>query len=134
MSAVLEPPAMLAELAQVLGDADFVAHPLEMLRAWAEACAGAVALDARYHVVEGNGDGGGNGAALTELESLALALAAYHGQVRNRDLRARAPDLSAETVRLCLVGLCARGLLVRRGRNRGSYYTVEGSLDVGAPL
>jgi len=129
MSAVLEPPAMLAELAQVLGDEDFVAHPLEMLRAWAEACAGAVALDARYHVVEGNGDGGGNGAALTELESLALALAAYHGRLRNADLRARAPDLSAETVRLCLVGLCARGLLVRRGRNRGACYALPG----GAP-
>jgi len=121
----MDAPEMLRELGEVLGDPDFERDPLGMLRAWADVAAGAEDLDARYHVTEG-----GHGAVpLTELESLALALAAYHGHLRNADLRAKAPDLSAETVRRTLCGLCTRGLLVRRGRNRGVYYALPG----GAP-
>jgi len=122
----MDAPEMLRELGEVLGDPDFERDPLGMLRAWAEVAAGAVDPNARYHLV----DGGGHGAAtLTELESVALALATYHGAIRNRDLRQRAPQLSAETIRRTLCGLCDRGLLRRVGHNSGTRYALPG----GAP-
>ena len=112
-------PAALQELAAVLADPDFTTDPGGLLRAWASAVAGDLDESARY------APRGGDPAPLGDVESLAVALATWHGRVTNGDIRRRLPEVSAETVRLRLAGLCSRGILTRKGRNSGTTYTLR---------
>ena len=112
-------PAALQELAAVLADPDFATDPGGLLRAWASAVAGDLDESARY------APRGGDPAPLGDVESLAVALATWHGRVTNGDIRRRLPEVSAETVRLRLAGLCSRGILTRKGRNSGTTYTLR---------
>ena len=122
MAEMMAAPQALAELAAVLADPDFTTDPGGLLRSWASAVAGELDESARYAPCD---DGGGHEPPLGDVESLAVALAAWHGRVRNGDVRRRLPDVSAETVRLRLAGLCSRGILTRKGRNSGTTYTLR---------
>jgi len=59
----------------------------------------------------------------------AMRVVALCGQVRNGDVRDAFPGVCAETVRADLAALCARGLLVASGNNRGRVYLPPGVED-----
>ena len=125
MGECMTAPQALQELAAVLADPDFTTDPGGLLRAWASAVAGDLDESARY-APSSESERGDTESPLGDVESLAVALAAWHGRVRNGDVRRRLPDVSAETVRLRLADLCARGILTRSGRNSGTTYTLRG--------
>ena len=62
-------------------------------------------------------------ALLNQRQAQALAYVREHSRITNREFRDLCPDVSAETARLDLGDLVARGLLVRNGRGKGTSYT-----------
>lgn len=65
-------------------------------------------------------------ALLNERQALALAHVREHGRITNREYRELCSEVSAETLRLDLADLVARGMLVRSGRKKGTIYTPAG--------
>ena len=63
-------------------------------------------------------------AGLNERQVKALAHAQRRGTINISAYRQLCPGLSDETLRLDLVSLVTRGLLVKNGRKRGTFYTV----------
>lgn len=61
-------------------------------------------------------------AGLNERQIAALLWLAEHRRITNREYREIAPDISDETVRRDLADLVERGLLLRIGDRRGTYY------------
>lgn len=59
---------------------------------------------------------------LNERQIRAMAYLEEHGRITNRAYRGLYPDVSAETVRLDLVDLVDKGLLLKVGAKRGTYY------------
>ncbi|HBY93433.1 MAG TPA: hypothetical protein DEP84_05605 [Chloroflexi bacterium] len=59
---------------------------------------------------------------LNERQERALAYLAEHGRITNRDYQTLVPDVSPETIRRDLVDLVDRGLLLRIGDKRATFY------------
>jgi ATP-dependent DNA helicase RecG len=62
---------------------------------------------------------------MNERQLRALAFIQEQGRITNRDYRALCPDVSAETLRLDLVDMVSRGILLKIGAKKGTYYTLK---------
>jgi ATP-dependent DNA helicase RecG len=62
---------------------------------------------------------------LSERQARALNFAREHGRIANRDYRELCPEVSAETLRLDLADLVRRGLLMKVGDKKGTYYILK---------
>jgi len=62
---------------------------------------------------------------MNERQTKALAYVEQHGRITNREYRTLCPDMSAETLRLDLVDLVERGILMKVGAKRGTYYILK---------
>jgi hypothetical protein len=63
-------------------------------------------------------------AGLNERQVKALACVRRRGRININAYRKLCPGLSDETLRLDLANLVSRGLLVKKGAKRGTYYTM----------
>ena len=66
---------------------------------------------------------------MNERQLKALAHLQEHKRITNRDYRALCPNVSAETLRLDLVDMVKRGLLLKIGAKKGTYYILKESPD-----
>ncbi len=62
---------------------------------------------------------------LNERQLKALNYLREHGSITNREFRALCPDVSAETIRLDLVDMVDKGLLIKIGSKKGTYYILR---------
>jgi ATP-dependent DNA helicase RecG len=62
---------------------------------------------------------------MNERQSKALAYLQQNGRITNREYQKLCPDVSPETLRLDLVDLVERGILLKVGRKRGTYYILK---------
>jgi len=62
---------------------------------------------------------------MNERQTQALAYVQEHGRITNREYRGICPDVSAETLRLDLVDLVERGILLKIGAKKGTYYILK---------
>ena len=62
---------------------------------------------------------------MNERQTRALAYVHEHGRITNREYREQCPDVTAETLRLDLVDLVERGVLLRIGDKKGTYYIMK---------
>jgi len=62
---------------------------------------------------------------VTERQARALNYVETRGRITNSDYREQCPGLSAETLRLDLAELVDRGLLLKIGAKRGTYYILR---------
>jgi ATP-dependent DNA helicase RecG len=62
---------------------------------------------------------------LNERQSMAMAHLSQAGRITNRDFQDLCPDVSAETIRRDLADLVSRGLLLRIGDKRATYYILK---------
>ncbi|HEY63266.1 MAG TPA: transcriptional regulator [Caldilineae bacterium] len=62
---------------------------------------------------------------MNERQLRALQYIQEHGRITNREYRELCPHVSAETLRLDLVDLVERGLLLKIGNKRGTYYILK---------
>jgi ATP-dependent DNA helicase RecG len=62
---------------------------------------------------------------LNERQIAALLHLAEHRRITNRDLQEIAPEVSAETLRRDLADLVERGLLLKVGEKRATYYILK---------
>ncbi len=62
---------------------------------------------------------------LNERQVQALLYVDEHGQITGRDYQALCPEVSAETLRRDLVDLVSRGLLLKIGERRATYYILK---------
>jgi ATP-dependent DNA helicase RecG len=63
--------------------------------------------------------------AMNERQNKALAYIAQNQNIRSRDYQELCPDVSPETLRLDLSDLVERGILLKIGRKRGTYYILK---------
>jgi ATP-dependent DNA helicase RecG len=63
--------------------------------------------------------------SMNERQLRALKFLQENGRIANRDYRNICPDVSAETLRLDLVDLVDRGVLLKIGAKRGTYYILK---------
>jgi len=62
---------------------------------------------------------------MNERQARALAYIQKHGRITNREYRQFCADVSSETLRLDLVDLVDRGVLLKVGDKRGTYYILK---------
>jgi len=62
---------------------------------------------------------------LNERQIAALLFLQQQHRITNRDLQELAPDVSAETIRRDLADLVERGLLLKVGERRATYYILK---------
>jgi ATP-dependent DNA helicase RecG len=62
---------------------------------------------------------------MNERQARALAYVQEHGRIANREYRTLCPDVTAETLRLDLVDLVERGILLKVGAKKGTYYILK---------
>lgn len=62
---------------------------------------------------------------MNERQLKALNYVAQHGRITNREYRQLCPDVTSETIRLDLADLVARGILLKIGDKRGTYYILK---------
>ncbi|MBN1583861.1 MAG: transcriptional regulator, partial [Anaerolineae bacterium] len=62
---------------------------------------------------------------MSERQLQALSFIQERGRITNRDYRALCPDVSTETLRLDLVDMVDRGVLLKIGAKKGTYYTLK---------
>jgi len=62
---------------------------------------------------------------MNERQLAALSYIEEQGRITNREYKALCPDVSAETLRLDLVDLTDRGLLLKIGAKKGTYYILK---------
>ena len=62
---------------------------------------------------------------MSERQMRAITFIQEHGRITNRDYRDLCPDVSPETLRLDLSDLVQRGLLLKIGDKRGTYYILK---------
>ena len=62
---------------------------------------------------------------MNERQAKALTYVQEHGRVTNREYRRFCPDVSAETLRLDLADLVERGVLLKIGDKKGTYYILK---------
>jgi ATP-dependent DNA helicase RecG len=63
--------------------------------------------------------------SMNERQLRALQYLQDHDSITNREYRELAPSVSAETIRLDLVDLAKRGLILKVGAKRGTYYILK---------
>ncbi|MBN1642875.1 MAG: putative DNA binding domain-containing protein [Anaerolineae bacterium] len=63
--------------------------------------------------------------SMNERQLRALSYLQQNDRITNRDYRTICPDVSAETLRLDLVDLVERGILLKIGAKRGTYYILK---------
>ncbi|MBC7251555.1 MAG: putative DNA binding domain-containing protein [Anaerolineae bacterium] len=63
--------------------------------------------------------------SMNERQLRAMQYVREHGSITNREYRAICPDVSAETLRLDLADLVERGLLLKVGAKKGTYYILK---------
>ena len=63
--------------------------------------------------------------SMNERQLRALHYLRQQGSITNREYRELCPDVSAETIRLDLVDLTKRGLILKVGTKRGTYYILK---------
>jgi ATP-dependent DNA helicase RecG len=64
---------------------------------------------------------------MNERQLQALSYIQEHGRITNREYRTLCPSVTAETLRLDLVDLANRGMLLKIGSKRGTYYILKES-------
>jgi ATP-dependent DNA helicase RecG len=64
---------------------------------------------------------------MNERQLKALSYIQENGRITNREYRNLCPTVSAETLRLDFVDLVDRGLLLKIGAKRGTYYILKES-------
>ena len=62
---------------------------------------------------------------MNERQAKALTYVQEHGRITNREYRSICPDVSTETLRLDLVDLVERGVLLKIGAKKGTYYILK---------
>lgn len=62
---------------------------------------------------------------MNERQAKALEYLQRYGRITNREYRALCPDVSAETLRLDLADLVDRGILLKIGDKKGTYYILK---------
>jgi ATP-dependent DNA helicase RecG len=62
---------------------------------------------------------------MNERQAKALAYVQEQGRITNREYRTLCPDVSAETLRLDLADLVERGVLIKIGAKKGTYYILK---------
>jgi ATP-dependent DNA helicase RecG len=62
---------------------------------------------------------------MNERQAKALAFIRENGRITNRDYRQICPNVSPETLRLDFVDLVDRGLLLKIGAKKGTYYILK---------
>jgi len=63
--------------------------------------------------------------AMNERQARALTYIREHGSITNREYQQLCPDVSAETLRIDLADLVDRGMLIRVGAKKGTYYILK---------
>jgi ATP-dependent DNA helicase RecG len=63
--------------------------------------------------------------SMNERQMRALAYAQAEGRITNREYRELCPDVSSETLRLDLADLVDKGILLKVGSKRGTYYILK---------
>jgi len=63
--------------------------------------------------------------SMNERQLRAVKYLEEHGRINNRDYRALFPEISAETVRLDLADMAAKGLLLKIGDKKGTFYILK---------
>jgi ATP-dependent DNA helicase RecG len=69
--------------------------------------------------------GGAWSKSMNERQARALTYIKEHGNITNRDYREICPDVSPETLRLDLSDLVDRGILLKIGAKKGTYYILK---------
>ena len=62
---------------------------------------------------------------MNERQARALEYIREHGQITNREYQQLCPDVTPETLRLDLADLVNRGILLRVGAKKGTYYIMK---------
>ena len=62
---------------------------------------------------------------MNERQAKALTYVQEHSRITNREYRTLCPDVSAETLRLDLADLVERGILIKIGAKKGTYYILK---------
>jgi ATP-dependent DNA helicase RecG len=62
---------------------------------------------------------------MNERQARALAYLREHGQITNREYQQICPDVTPETLRLDLADLVKRGIILRVGAKKGTYYIIK---------
>ena len=62
---------------------------------------------------------------MNERQARALAFVRENGSITNREYRTLVPTVTAETLRLDLVDLVKRGVLLKIGAKKGTYYILK---------
>jgi ATP-dependent DNA helicase RecG len=62
---------------------------------------------------------------MNERQTRALTYVQQHGRITNREYRELCPDVTSETLRLDLVDLVERGILLKIGAKKGTYYILK---------
>jgi len=62
---------------------------------------------------------------MNERQARALAYVQEHGRITSREYQSLCPDVSAETLRLDMVDLVERGILLKIGAKKGTYYILK---------
>lgn len=70
-----------------------------------------------------------DGKILNNRQSRAMQYVREHGSITNREYRTLCADVSAETIRLDLSDLVERGMLLKIGSKKGTYYILKSSAD-----
>ncbi|MCL5998365.1 MAG: putative DNA binding domain-containing protein [Chloroflexi bacterium] len=65
------------------------------------------------------------GLTVNERQARALQYIRDHGRITNRDYQALCPDVTAETLRTDLVDMVEKGVLMRIGEKKGTYYILK---------
>jgi ATP-dependent DNA helicase RecG len=66
-----------------------------------------------------------NAQGLNERQARAAQYLQNHGRITNRDYQTLCPDVSAETLRLDLADMVDKGVLMRIGEKKGTYYILK---------
>ena len=62
---------------------------------------------------------------MNERQAKALSYLQQHSRITNREYLKLCPDVSTETLRLDLVDMVERGVLLKVGQKRGTYYILK---------
>ncbi len=66
-----------------------------------------------------------DGMTMNERQAKVLTYVQQKGRIRNREYQELCPDVTPETLRLDLVDLVERGILLKIGEKRGTYYIMK---------
>ena len=62
---------------------------------------------------------------MNERQMRAVGYIQDHGSIANREYQQICPDVSPETLRLDLSDMVSKGLLLKIGANKGTYYILK---------